>query len=75
MSMPSREPSPEWPGGPLNGNSETSSLGSLESGLDNVHFVGNSGDVTQGAPIVPSEKALGKRKVVETDEPDGELVL
>jgi hypothetical protein len=68
--VPSRTPSPEWPGGAANGSS-TSSLDNLDGNERNGLGVRKllDSDEAETRPK-PSAKALGKRKLVETGQRD-----
>jgi hypothetical protein len=75
LSLPSRTPSPEWTGGPPNGSPETSSLESVDSEVQNGLELSQDDGNISSEPARPSAKALGKRKVVQTEEPDGRLLF
>lgn len=76
LSVPSRTPSPEWPGGAANGSSK-SSLDDSESRRQNgpvrvpKRFNSDDGDTMS----MPSAKALGKRKLVEAEQRDRKCML
>lgn len=79
LSLPSRTPSPATPS---HRHSRTNSLrsieGGIQNGLDNLHLnkitMLESDDEIR-TPIKPSAKALGKRKIVDSESTDRELIL